>query len=281
MILGTVLNTTVKDIWDLPILLALMPHAMYITGGFLYFRGGQYRAREAMRTLTLNPKMAAVLYLRPFRSDATALRQTFLALFTFGDFNLLTHTECLADVLKPFGQMLMVGRPGEGLPRPGAASLYADNAEWQALVTEQMSDARLVVIRPGQSDGIMWELGSARRHVRPDRLLIELPGFSKRRYRELREQFATRGIHLPVKVKRRGGFIRFNQGWEPEYLPMTYPILRSGMFNIRRKWIHFTLRPVFESQGIPWDLPKIPIGTIFVFILLPLGLVLYYTIVPS
>ena len=144
------------SVQDLPILLALIPHAIYITGGFLYFRGGQYRAREAMRALTSNPKTATVLYLRPFRSDPKALLQTLPMLSWGGGFNLLTHTECLADALKPFGQMLIVGRPGEGLPRPGAASLYTSNAEWQALVIEKMSTARLVVIRPGRSDGIMW-----------------------------------------------------------------------------------------------------------------------------
>jgi hypothetical protein len=130
-----------------------------------------------------------------------------------------------------------------------------------------MSTARLVVIRPGASEGVMWEMARAREIVPPSRLLIELRQPTKRKYNRLLNQLKQRNVNLrlPAKVKRRGGFIRFSQSWEPEYLPLSGPVLRRGIHNIYIQMTTFALRKVFESHGMPWSRPKISVGAVIVF----------------
>jgi len=57
-----------------------------------------------------------------------------------------------------FGDLVAIGKPGETLPTPGAARLYASDAEWQKDVTSQMQNARLVVIRAGTTGGLYGSL---------------------------------------------------------------------------------------------------------------------------
>ena len=59
-----------------------------------------------------------VLYLRSFQTDASTPFKVLASGFT-------TEEEQLADVLRPLGEMVAIGRPGESLPTPGAARTYA------------------------------------------------------------------------------------------------------------------------------------------------------------
>ena len=55
--------------------------------------------------------------------------------------------EDLAEAVRPIGDLVAVGQPGEPLPLPGAARMYWTNDEWQDAVLKRMREAPLVIIR--------------------------------------------------------------------------------------------------------------------------------------
>jgi hypothetical protein len=244
-----------------------LPAILLIGGGFLFFRGGQLAARR----LSEQPIPADdrfVLYLRPFRSDPSVATRSLLPVLTAGLFKLLTDVEQLARAVAPFGPTLVIGRPGEGLPRPGAVALYSSDAEWQDLVRSKMSSANLVIIRPGPSAGVQWELARARELVAPRNLLIELRGNGISKYQDIRTRAATAGIELPKNIKRRGGFIRFTGEWKAKYLPLAGPYWRCRGLDQYRRQSTFTLRPVFKRRGVHWTAPAVS-KTVLAILALP------------
>jgi len=54
----------------------------------------------------------------------------------------------MADALRPFGDLIAIGKPNV-LPNPGAARIYASDEEWMDVVKRQMQTAQIVVIRAG------------------------------------------------------------------------------------------------------------------------------------
>jgi hypothetical protein len=196
-----------------------------------------------------------VLYLRGFGTDppfsATAMG------FTSG---WLTDEEQLGEVLQPFGDLVAIGKPGETLPTPGAARLYASDAEWKKVVTDQMQTARLVVIRAGTSEGLLWELKQAVQIMNPKKLLILLLKMRKKHYEAFKkeaDQIFNATFPKVHELKRFGtisGFVRFSPDWSPNFLPLRAPSLALG-YKPYCTLFKFTLRPVFEEYGLEWKPP--------------------------
>lgn len=193
--------------------LVFFPPIFVIGGVFLFWRGSQYAAKaDAEKILTgHNP---AVLYLRSFQSDSSTAKYVFS---TFEPIlsGLETQEEQLADVLRPVGDLVAIGRPGEVLPEPGAARIYVSNEEWKEIVKRRMQVARLVIIRAGAAENLLWELGQAKETLNPEKLLILALGMAVKDY----EFFRTKAdlllnVSLPegAKMQRSGqvsGFIGF------------------------------------------------------------------------
>ena len=129
-----------------------LPTTLLFAGAFLSWRGRQYAAQASVESL-INDAKPHLLYLRPFRSDYTTGREVFRAEFA------TTEEEQLADVLRPFGELVAIGRPGEGLPTPGAARIYSSDEKWKEVVKRQLQTARLAVIMAAVGDsGLEAEL---------------------------------------------------------------------------------------------------------------------------
>lgn len=77
-----------------------------------------------------------------------------------------TEEEQLAEVMDQVGPFLAVGKPGESLPEVGAARIYVGDDEWQHRVSELMSQARLVVLRAGETANLWWEVKTGRSALR-------------------------------------------------------------------------------------------------------------------
>ena len=86
------------------ILAALFP-ILSVAGAFLFWRGRQYAAQVSAERILTDAK-PHLLYLRPFRSDETTRKQVFGPRLT------TSEEEQLADVLRPFGELVAIGRPG-------------------------------------------------------------------------------------------------------------------------------------------------------------------------
>ncbi|GAA0915981.1 hypothetical protein [Virgisporangium aurantiacum] len=242
---------------ELFVALAIAAPILAVVGGFLYFRGRQLTARSAAPAV-LHGDRPRVLYLRPFRTDAGITGQGLSLLLTQTLVTgATTDEEQLAEALKPLGDMIAIGQPGETLPRPGAARQYTTDDEWRDAVVHWMRVARLVVLRAGTDAGLLWELRTARGMVRPERLLILVLDMKRTAYDSFRaEAVRTSGIALPGMPRARYGFFRFASDWTPEFLPLRGPLLRLG-FKPRRKLFQFALKPVFDSHRVPWSEPPI------------------------
>src|SRR5262245_34882465 len=199
-------------------LFGLLGLLMILGGAYLFWRGREYAAKaDAERILTgSNPD---VLYLRAFRSDQSTVGYLVLSFGT-----MFTDEEELADVLRPFGDLIAIGQPGEDLPKPGAARIYVSDEDWKKEVKRRMRAARLVVIRAGVGENLLWELKQAVETLNPEKVLILVLYMKSENYESFRTKVnPVLGVSLPEVAKRfrRGGFIAFAPDWEPSFLPHT------------------------------------------------------------
>jgi hypothetical protein len=262
-------------IWEAvdTLLLLVGPTMLGLVGALILYRGRQYGAVAS--TSNFRQGSPSVLYLRPFRSDTTMWRFVWLgsginALFEY----FATREEQLAEVFRPFGRFVAIGRPGERLPLPGAARIYV--SEWRTAVTAMMQRASLIVLEASVQPGVLWELWQVRRTVPPHRLIILLGSTvrSRKRYEEFRVNGERLlGLRLPtwpLSDVPRGywrydyrswfrGYIYFTRDGAAHYVPLFVPqrmrIYRVGMLPNRRA-LTYSLWPVYQALGVHWARPR-------------------------
>ena len=248
----------------------LISLVMIVGGAFLYRRGRQYRAKATARSIIEDNK-PDVLYLRAFDTDSSVLR------FVGWSFLLprliagaVTEEEQLSDVVRPFGDLVAIGRPGEKLPTPGAARLYVSDAQWQSVVSDQMRSAALVIIRAGHSTGLRWELKQAFESLDPTKLLILVLKMKKKEYAAFRQEMSKMlGVVFPefdgsTGFGRVSGFVRFSSDWTPRMLRLYAPYMRRTIYKPYQPLFQFTLKPVFSDFGLEWQMPPVSILTVIV-----------------
>ena len=244
-----------------------------IGGLFLFWRGSQYAAKaDAERILT--DQKPEVLYLRSFRSDPSTAKYVFSTLDPMLQ-GLETQEEQLAEVLRPFGDLVAIGRPGEGLPEPGAARIYVSDDEWKEVVKRRMQAARLVIIRAGGGENLLWELGQGMETLKPEKLLILVLRMNVNDYESFRTKAdSLLNVSLPEgaeTLQRFGqvsGFIGFAADWKPSFFPLQAPYFRTSLFKPYRSLFKFALKPVFESFGQEWQPPALSVARLPVYALL-------------
>lgn len=154
-----------------------------------------------------------ILYLRAFSEDYGG---DLVGFFQETSEERLTHS------LKRYGPVVAVGDPLEKLPRLGAVKLYFDASTWRLGVLYLMSISQLVIIQAGFAEGLLWELGVARRRLEPQRLIISFAaweGLSEwqrqsyyTRFKNCAEELLQCG--LPPEIKTTS-HIAFGPGWAP------------------------------------------------------------------
>jgi hypothetical protein len=244
---------------DIVIVVSFIGTILIIIGGFLLYRSRQYKAK-ALTDKILNEGKPYVLYLRPFKLDSNTRRFIF-SQFYFG--NTRTMEEQLLEVLKPFGDLLSIGKPEEALPQPGAAKIYASN-NWREVVVSKMNESKLVVILAGTGEGIIWELKEAFEILNPKKLLILVPTMSKKSYESFYQEAAKKfKVILPKteEIKRfvggvSPGFIRFSADWKSSFLPLKSTFLRKNPYTPYLSRFTFALQPVFKDFGLEWHKPR-------------------------
>jgi hypothetical protein len=178
---------------------------------------------------------------------------------------LATEEEQLADVLRPFGDLVAIGQPGEGLPKPGATRIYASDEEWKEIVKGQMQAARLVIIRAGAGENLLWELKQAVETLNPQKVLILVLNMKAKHYESFRTKVnPVLGVSLPEgatlgqfsgdALRGVSGFIGFGPDWKPSVLQLPrLPTFRRSVFKPYRQLFKLALRPVFERFGLEWQ----------------------------
>lgn len=200
-------------------------------GGVMFFLApmvyGSSSAIPAARSRG-EPERMLFLYLRPFELDARNLLQLLVGASAgiLVYLNLLDGLWMLAavmptilniskeqdfkDALAPLGEFLAFGKPGERLQPVGASRLYLKDS-WQQEITRYMACARLVIVRPGSSPSIRWEVSQVLKTVPPERILFYLR-FRGRRKRKERDYEVFRNCvraHLGAELPEQLGKARY------------------------------------------------------------------------
>ncbi|MGH9845134.1 MAG: hypothetical protein ACREEM_40980 [Blastocatellia bacterium] len=237
----------------------------------------KYRARQRLALLSAEQTMAIdtrppVLYLRSFKDDETIARAV--------GFNSIEQEMRL--VLSEIGPFIAIAEPHKEPPAPGAARLYPQG-RWQDEVIKEMTRARLVVLRIGDTKGFWWEVQEAADRVEPYRLVFLVPE-GKGRY----EKFHQRAremlcCQLPEYKNGRspfdshGGILYFEPDGTPHLRKFKIVWLRQTFWNLFAAVLKIGLRPVYEQLGVKWSKPPVqPIQVLYMMVLvLLLGLVVY------
>lgn len=195
--------------------------------GWLMYRGKQLRAPTVEQVLKKDGR-PPILYLRSFAADRQ-YRINWMAIS--GWFGLWyqgrTEEEELTLVLRQFGPVIAIGRPGEPLPEVGAARMYVGAKEWQDTVNHWLGKASFVFMRAGSSEGFMWEIGQVLARCDPKRVILYLAAArpvmtSQKQVDEDYAIFRKRANELlphPLGEKCAADlFVVFDDQWYPNYI---------------------------------------------------------------
>lgn len=212
-------------------------------GGVLFFLApmmfGSASLSPVMRSSNRSERML-FLYLRPFELDARNVLQLMVGASAgvLAYLNLLngfwaplgflplivniSKEQSFQDALAPLGEFIACGRPGERLQPVGASRVYV-TGDWQREITEYMGRARLVIVRPGDSPSIKWEVDQVMKTVQPERILFYLRfrGWGKRKERAYEDFRARVRARLHVELPERLGraqYLTFDTSGRPRFL---------------------------------------------------------------
>jgi hypothetical protein len=153
-------------------LLGLAPRAVgvvFAVGGLLVTGLGAVMYRiartlsraDAERVLASDTRPPA-LYLRSFDDDSLPLptiasaRRPLFELFSIRGAD--PFEEAVAWELETYAPVVAVGRPATTLQTLGAAREHLADDRWQAEVAARMHAAAVIVLAPGETPGLAWEL---------------------------------------------------------------------------------------------------------------------------
>jgi hypothetical protein len=179
----------------------------------IFMLGRRLRADDAFKVLERDLR-PAILYLRSFSADH----------IEYNNHKFTSSEENLAKLLGRIGPVIAMGRPGERLPRAGAARLYVHERRWQTVADQLIKRSGLVVLVGGNSPGLLWEMERLRDLVSPRRILIYNPPFGQKHF----EKHVQEIFHVALPPKHRAArLICFDENWQPIAKPNLYFTLKA------------------------------------------------------
>lgn len=143
-----------------------------------------------------------------------------------------TSEEALVRYFADIGPVVAIGEPGEGMQAPGAARMYLSDDDWRSAVIKELDEAQAILVQPGISRGVRWELEYMRAHCQPEKLLMCLVSYWGRpdAYEDMVQMAReTLGVELPREVPYLSSptFVYFDHHWTPKLQPMSFkcPVL--------------------------------------------------------
>ncbi|WP_329400475.1 transferase [Streptomyces lydicus] len=182
-------------------------------------------ARGAARALLADGRKP-VLYLRSFADDDTAAQVDDSAGFV----SVHSREEQFTGALGAVGPVIAVGRPGEPLPRLGAARFYLPLDDWQPTVLRLMELSQLVVLRLGLGEGLWWEVQQARATQPARKLVLLAPGGVPELVQRLEQHLSapSRLAEVVGSDPWTGAVITFDPEWTPQVHPAE-PVPRAEL----------------------------------------------------
>ena len=266
-----------------------MLHKLIVLPGVLMIFSGYRLCQKPYRPKTDKQGLRKILFLRPFENDHTTSLQpdgwmaalaglrpkwskpnqlpperclnvwdlivnshpTRLIRMFFG-LAVDTSEEVLARFFSRIGPVIAIGQPGELLPTPGAARMYLPDDQWQTAVEEELLNAQIVLVQPGVTDGVQWELEQIRQKCEPCRVLLCLVDYWKRPddYENLILLIRrTMQVNLPraVPYLDRPAFVYFDAGWGPVFQPLSYKCPIWWPLTGNAPDLDYTLQPFLQG----------------------------------
>ncbi|MDT0572199.1 hypothetical protein RM704_32900 [Streptomyces sp. DSM 3412] len=228
--------------------------ALSLVVGLRMRRHGRRHHVRVVRTMEEARREPYVLYLRPFAEDATGtlMRHAFSRWMGVGGSlvsgSSLTLEEGVCRTFSAFGRPLAVGEPDEALPLAGSRRLYLPLHDWQPTVTSLITDARLVLLVAGTSQGTLWELTEVMRLRRPESVLVLIYG--DRETDDVRQEYDDFREAAECELAARAEELRQVHG--PDWQPPRFPPLPGFHDPDRLRWTTL-LRAVirFRSDWTP------------------------------
>jgi len=239
------------------------------------YRNRQRTALETAEAVMKNDKRPPVLYLRSFKDDEKIARA--IAFYSIEQEMKVAFFE--------IGPFIAMAQPDKPDPiDPGAARMRLPPDSWQRQVGEEMSRAALVIMRIGQSDGFWWELSEAPKRVKPERLVLLIPGEDGQLYETLRQRASEwLPCELPeYKPRRRpfavqGGIVYFEPDWTPHVRRFRTVWLRQTFWDLFSAVLKIELKPVYEQLGVEWSKPAVqPFQLLYLLVLCLLVVLFFY-----
>ncbi len=174
-----------------------------------------------------------------------------------------TSEESLAAFFRTYGPVRAIGRPSEFAPMPGADRLYVGD-DWKSYVEHMIRTSQMIVIQPGLSEGVAWELEQVQILSQPFRVLFCLVGFVKKpgAFDELRIAIKkSMGADLPrsIPFTNRPCFVTFNENWDASLHQLSYrnPLLWPFLGDAVD--LRYTLEPFIQgAHGGEREPPRDP-----------------------
>ena len=244
-------------------LAAVLAFVAYSGSRLIRSRGRRMRVETALAKMARDPR-PPVLYFRSFAEDK------------FSYFGLASSfEEILAKAFSHAGPLVAIGRPHESLPPIGAARLHVENGKWKEVVTELLKHAAAVVLRPGVTPGVLWEVTEVIKLVPPEHLLIAAPTLP--RPKEIRQrdlmyaEFRPIVSHeFPVPLPATLGdadLVMFDSNWNPRTLGKIKDPRRAFRPRVA---LARDLSTLFERLNMPapkhrWEVGPNIIGLVLIF----------------
>ena len=198
--------------WVIRIALAAV---LPLVGTGMIYKGRAIRLRRKSERWTPS-KAPFVLYLRSFQMDVDMSQHT---KGYVRNLPLASREVELAKALRKVGTLLAVGHPKEELPNDlGAIRLYFAD-DWQERVQELMRQARYVILRPGPTQAVVWEMATGMKTVPPEHFVLHVDGLGgdqRTHYAKFLRQTAHLFPQHPLpETVDDICFVGFGANWEP------------------------------------------------------------------
>jgi hypothetical protein len=104
--------------------------------------------------------------------------------------------ELLADEFRNVGPPIIVGAPGERLPRLGASRAYFADKDWRDAVGRLIEEAAIVIILIGDTESLFWELRTAVGRRSWNSVILVVPAVSKKKLEARVQSFVSNNTNL-------------------------------------------------------------------------------------
>ena len=210
-----------------------------------------------------------VLYLRSFSADEVTRVTPDMFEYNgipFPSFN--SEEENIERAVRDIGPLIAIAKPNANLPDLGATRLPTfEDDQWQEAIKQLMAKAKLILLRLGNTDFLLWEARLALQQNYANKLAFLIPKGVKaynafvadaEQYSSLnfpKYQYAEQKIILPVSLN---AIMYFSNSETPVFLPFADPKYRARSSKPLFPLLRIALRPVFANVNQAWTPPPIP-----------------------